>query len=209
MSWSRNQHSLVLPVCASSSTSVENRSTDFALIRISGSSSGLHLKLHLLGSASRVRYGGPAQRPRRGVGVRHSPSDDQVSAPTEMITHLQLSLSNQVRIASSPSFTSSGFTSSPSSSPIPLPIAEDCCPSSFERGWLEPSRSSSGIMTPLDIKAIKDLKIMKSCHDFTSTLSIESLVMIRKHFNISGEYALHAPLPRQHPYHKYPGGFDI
>ncbi|RZR70466.1 hypothetical protein BHM03_00000074 [Ensete ventricosum] len=50
---------------------------------------------------------------------------------------------------------------------------------------------------------------MKSCHDFNSTVSLESLAMVWKRFNIPNEYVLHAPGPGQRPYHPCPEGFSI
>ncbi|RZS00986.1 hypothetical protein BHM03_00030785, partial [Ensete ventricosum] len=59
------------------------------------------------------------------------------------------------------------------------------------------------------IKAFQALEVMKSCHDFDSTFSVESLVMVRKHYSIPDEYALHAPSPKQCSYDAYPEGFSI
>ncbi|RWW49658.1 hypothetical protein BHE74_00044141 [Ensete ventricosum] len=50
---------------------------------------------------------------------------------------------------------------------------------------------------------------MKSYHNFDSTMSLESLAMIRERYNIPTKYVLHAPAPGQHPYHSCPGGFSI
>ncbi|RWW12378.1 hypothetical protein GW17_00023957 [Ensete ventricosum] len=50
---------------------------------------------------------------------------------------------------------------------------------------------------------------MKSCHDFDSVVSLESLGTIRKRYSILNEYVLHAPRPEQCPYHPYLGGFGI
>ncbi|RRT68168.1 hypothetical protein B296_00029338 [Ensete ventricosum] len=108
-------------------------------------------------------------------------------------------------MTSSPSLTISGFTSSSSSS-VPPPRVESCHPSGPAGDRSEPSSSSSGILTRSDIKAIRAMEIMKSHHDFDSTLSVESLVLIRKRFSILDEYALHAPLPEQRSYHELPGG---
>ncbi|RRT55483.1 hypothetical protein B296_00032326 [Ensete ventricosum] len=53
------------------------------------------------------------------------------------------------------------------------------------------------------------LEAIKLCHDFYSTMSIESLAIIRKRYSISAEYVLHALAPRQRPYHTCPEGFSI
>ncbi|RWW09997.1 hypothetical protein GW17_00026488 [Ensete ventricosum] len=50
---------------------------------------------------------------------------------------------------------------------------------------------------------------MKSHHDFDSTVSLESLSSIWKHFSILNKYVLHAPGPGQRSYHSCPGGFSI
>ncbi|RRT76980.1 hypothetical protein B296_00029362 [Ensete ventricosum] len=75
------------------------------------------------------------------------------------------------------------------------------------QGQSEPSSLSSSILTRSDAKAIKAVEIMKSCHDFNSTLSVESLVLIRKLYSILDKYALSASLLGQRSYHEYPRGF--
>ncbi|RZR80551.1 hypothetical protein BHM03_00006598 [Ensete ventricosum] len=120
------------------------------------------------------------------------------------VTHLQSSLSDQVGMASSVSFTSSG----PSSS-IPLPQAEERRPCNPEEGQSKPPSSSSGIMTRTDVRAFKALEIMTLCHDFNSTVSVESLVAVQKCYSIPNEYALYDPLLRKRPYHTYPERFSI
>ncbi|RZS13656.1 hypothetical protein BHM03_00045268 [Ensete ventricosum] len=50
---------------------------------------------------------------------------------------------------------------------------------------------------------------MKSCHYFNSTVSLESLAIIWKHFSILNEYVSHAPAHGQRPYHTCPKGFNI
>ncbi|RZR82496.1 hypothetical protein BHM03_00008938 [Ensete ventricosum] len=111
-------------------------------------------------------------------------------------------------MASSPS-TISGFTSASSSSSVPLPRVGGHRSSGSKSGRFKPCSSSLGIMTQIDIKALKALEVKKSCHDFDSTLTVESVVMVRKHNNILDKYALHAPSSVQCPYHVYPGGFNI
>ncbi|RRT52625.1 hypothetical protein B296_00020393 [Ensete ventricosum] len=61
----------------------------------------------------------------------------------------------------------------------------------------------------MGVRAFKALEIMKSCHNFDSTVSVESLATIQKRYNISNEYTLHAPLLGQCSYHTYPEGFSI
>ncbi|RRT58750.1 hypothetical protein B296_00006737 [Ensete ventricosum] len=64
-------------------------------------------------------------------------------------------------------------------------------------------------MTLANVRAFKALEIMKSCHDFNSSMSIESLAVIRDYYSISSEYVLYAPLLGQRPYHIYLEGFSI
>ncbi|RRT84940.1 hypothetical protein B296_00012679 [Ensete ventricosum] len=111
-------------------------------------------------------------------------------------------------MASSPS-TISGFTSAPSSSSVPLPQVGGHRSSGSKSGRFKPCSSSLGIMTQTDIKALKASEVKKSCHDFDSTLTVEYVVMVRKHNNILDEYALHASSSVQCPYHVYHGGFSI
>ncbi|RWW86747.1 hypothetical protein BHE74_00004471, partial [Ensete ventricosum] len=96
-----------------------------------------------------------------------------------------------------------------SSSSVPPPWAESGRPYGSEAGQPESSSSSSSVMTPMDVRAFKTLEIMKSCHDFDSTMSVESLVAIRERYSIPSKYALHAPLPGQHLYNTHPDGFSI
>ncbi|RZS19380.1 hypothetical protein BHM03_00051768 [Ensete ventricosum] len=81
-------------------------------------------------------------------------------------------------------------------------------------GWCSvrqsgPLSSSSGVMTRADVKALQALEVMKSCHDFDSIVSLESLATIRKRYSIPDEYILHVPGPGQRPYHPCPEGFSI
>ncbi|RRT66866.1 hypothetical protein B296_00009104 [Ensete ventricosum] len=64
-------------------------------------------------------------------------------------------------------------------------------------------------MTQANVKALSALEVMKSCHDFDSTVSLESLATIQKHFSIPNEYVLHAPRPRQRPCHPCLEGFSV
>ncbi|RWV92940.1 hypothetical protein GW17_00044640, partial [Ensete ventricosum] len=79
----------------------------------------------------------------------------------------------------------------------------------YSLGKSGPQSLSSGIMAGADAKALQALEAMKLHHDFDSTMSHESLVAVRKRFSIPNEYVLHAPGPRQQPYHSCPGGFSI
>ncbi|RZS23287.1 hypothetical protein BHM03_00056193 [Ensete ventricosum] len=69
------------------------------------------------------------------------------------------------------------------------------------------SGSSSGVPTPIDAKSQRDLEVMKACHDFDLAVTEGSLTVIRKHYSIAEEYALHALLPEQQPYNL--GSFEL
>ncbi|RWW21402.1 hypothetical protein BHE74_00018334 [Ensete ventricosum] len=102
---------------------------------------------------------------------------------------------DQVEMFSSSSFsTSLSFTSS-SSGPSPSIVY-----SSSGSPEVEVLSSSSRDMSPMDAKAFKALGVMRLCHDYDSVMTNELLVKVRKRYNISNEYALHAPFARQRPY---------
>ncbi|RZR89690.1 hypothetical protein BHM03_00017454 [Ensete ventricosum] len=67
--------------------------------------------------------------------------------------------------------------------------------------------SSSGALTSMDVRALKALEVMKSCHDWI--LSVELLSVVREHYSIPSEYVLHAPALGQQPYDSFPNGFSI
>ncbi|RWW70935.1 hypothetical protein BHE74_00021361 [Ensete ventricosum] len=67
--------------------------------------------------------------------------------------------------------------------------------------------SSSGALTSMDVRALKALEVMKSCHDWI--LSVELLSAVREHYSILSEYVLHAPALGQQPYDSFPNGFSI
>ncbi|RRT68086.1 hypothetical protein B296_00038635 [Ensete ventricosum] len=52
----------------------------------------------------------------------------------------------------------------------------------------------------MDAKALKTLEAMEYCHDLDSVMIEGSLAIIPACYNVSEEYAMHAPLPRQRPY---------
>ncbi|RZR81465.1 hypothetical protein BHM03_00007693 [Ensete ventricosum] len=64
-------------------------------------------------------------------------------------------------------------------------------------------------MTGAESKVLQALEVMKSLHDFDSTICLESLGSVRKRFSIPNEYVLDAPRSGQRPYHPCPGGFGI
>ncbi|RWW61484.1 hypothetical protein BHE74_00031455 [Ensete ventricosum] len=90
-------------------------------------------------------------------------------------------------MASSPSYTTSGLSSAPSSL-IPPPRAKEYHPSGSSGDQSGLASSSSGVMTQVNIKALQALEIMKSCHDFDCTMSLESLATIQKRYSILNEY---------------------
>ncbi|RWV80894.1 hypothetical protein GW17_00057760 [Ensete ventricosum] len=57
------------------------------------------------------------------------------------------------------------------------------------------SETLSGVPSSTDTKALRDLEVMRVCHDFDSIVIEGSLAAIRKHYSIQEEYAMHALLP--------------
>ncbi|RWW78336.1 hypothetical protein BHE74_00013485 [Ensete ventricosum] len=57
------------------------------------------------------------------------------------------------------------------------------------------------------VLALQALEVMKSCDDFDSTMSLESLATIRWRYSIPSEYVL--PALGQCPCHPCPGGFNF
>ncbi|RZS12659.1 hypothetical protein BHM03_00044149 [Ensete ventricosum] len=113
-----------------------------------------------------------------------------------------------VGIASTPSFSVSSFSSS-LSSPVP-PSREERRRSNDSSGNQSvPESSSSSVMTRDEAKVLQALEVMKSLHDFDSTICLESLRSVRKRFSIPNEYVLHAHRSGQRPYHPCPGGFGV
>ncbi|RRT84222.1 hypothetical protein B296_00000137 [Ensete ventricosum] len=88
-------------------------------------------------------------------------------------------------MSSSPSFSVSSFSSVPSSLVAPL-REEECRPSGSLGDQSSPQSLSSGIMTGADVKALQALEVMKSYHDFDSTVNLESLHDARQSPNRRG-----------------------
>ncbi|RZR70765.1 hypothetical protein BHM03_00001345 [Ensete ventricosum] len=63
-----------------------------------------------------------------------------------------------------------------------------------------PSGASSGPPSPVDVRALRDLEVMKADHDLDTTVTEGSLAIIRERYNIPIEYGLHVPQPGQRPY---------
>ncbi|RRT84341.1 hypothetical protein B296_00003616 [Ensete ventricosum] len=53
------------------------------------------------------------------------------------------------------------------------------------------SVASSRAPSPVDAKALQDLQVIKTCHDFDSTVSEGSLVAIRERYSILGMQSHH------------------
>ncbi|RRT67474.1 hypothetical protein B296_00014593 [Ensete ventricosum] len=106
----------------------------------------------------------------------------------------RLFTSDQVGMASSPSLSVSNFSSA-LSSPIPSPRVGEARPSGSSGGQSGPSSLSSGVMTRADVKALQALEVMKLYHDFDSSVSLESLAIIRKYYCIPNEYPADPPSP--------------
>ncbi|RRT80532.1 hypothetical protein B296_00017033 [Ensete ventricosum] len=53
--------------------------------------------------------------------------------------------------------------------------------------------------SPVDAKSLRDLEVMKSCHDVTWVVIEESFGLIRERYSIPEEYVLRASLPDARP----------
>ncbi|RZS22313.1 hypothetical protein BHM03_00055066 [Ensete ventricosum] len=113
-------------------------------------------------------------------------------------------------MASTPSFSVSSFSSSLSSH-VPPSREKRRRSNDSSRNQSVPESSSSGVsvMTGAEAKVLQALEVMKSLHDFDSTICLESLGSVRRRFSIPNEYVLHAPRSGQRPYHPCPRGFNI
>ncbi|RWW44511.1 hypothetical protein BHE74_00049719 [Ensete ventricosum] len=92
------------------------------------------------------------------------------------------------------------MTSSDSSSVIRVissPGARGVSQSDLEAS---PSGASSGPPSSVDLRALRDLEVMKADHDLDTTVTEGSLAVIRERYNISIEYGLHVPQPGQRPF---------
>ncbi|RWW60686.1 hypothetical protein BHE74_00032337 [Ensete ventricosum] len=62
------------------------------------------------------------------------------------------------------------------------------------------SGTSSEVPSLIDARALRDLEVMKTFHDFKSAVTEGALVAIHKCYSIPEEYMRHAPLSEQRPY---------
>ncbi|RZS28870.1 hypothetical protein BHM03_00062521 [Ensete ventricosum] len=62
------------------------------------------------------------------------------------------------------------------------------------------SGTSSGPLSSVDSRALRDLEVMKADHDLDMAVTEESLVVIRERYNIPVEYELHVPQLGQRPF---------
>ncbi|RZS05263.1 hypothetical protein BHM03_00035732 [Ensete ventricosum] len=95
---------------------------------------------------------------------------------------------------------------SSSSSSVPSPRVRGGSPNNTE---VETLGSSSSVMTPMDMKALKASGIIKSCQDFDLVVSAQCLVVIRERYSIPDKFVLHALLLRQRSYDLFPNGFSV
>ncbi|RWW19352.1 hypothetical protein GW17_00016600 [Ensete ventricosum] len=63
-----------------------------------------------------------------------------------------------------------------------------------------PSGASSGPPSPVDVRALRDLEVMKADHDLDTAVTEGSLAAIRERYSIPTEYGLHVPQSGQRPY---------
>ncbi|RRT78693.1 hypothetical protein B296_00011607 [Ensete ventricosum] len=104
-------------------------------------------------------------------------------------------LTDQVGMASTPSFSVSSFSSSLSSH-VPPSREKRRRSIDFSGNQSVPESSSSGVMTGAEAKVLQALEVIKSLHDLDSTICLESLGSVRRRFSIPDEYVLHAPRSR-------------
>ncbi|RRT31145.1 hypothetical protein B296_00056559, partial [Ensete ventricosum] len=62
------------------------------------------------------------------------------------------------------------------------------------------SRASSGPLSPVDARVLRDLEVMMSDHNLNTAVTEGSLDVIRERYSIPTEYGLHVPQPGQRPY---------
>ncbi|RRT62182.1 hypothetical protein B296_00005149 [Ensete ventricosum] len=62
------------------------------------------------------------------------------------------------------------------------------------------SGASSGPPSPVDMRVLRDLEVMKANNDLDTAVTKGSLTVIRERYNIPVEYGLHVPQPGQRPY---------
>ncbi|RZS21478.1 hypothetical protein BHM03_00054140 [Ensete ventricosum] len=65
---------------------------------------------------------------------------------------------------------------------------------------LRSSGASSGPLSLVDARVLRDLEVMKAGHDLDTTVIEGSLTAIRERYNISTECGLHVPRSGQRPY---------
>ncbi|RWW54345.1 hypothetical protein BHE74_00039080 [Ensete ventricosum] len=74
----------------------------------------------------------------------------------------------------------------------------------FANSSKEPEASSSGAslgpLSPIDVRVLRDLKVIKVGHDLDTEVIEGSLAAIREWYNIPIKYGLHVPHPGQHLY---------
>ncbi|RZR81772.1 hypothetical protein BHM03_00008067 [Ensete ventricosum] len=93
-----------------------------------------------------------------------------------------------------------GITSSDSSSSVRIISS----PGSGGASQGDPEASSSGVSSgppsPVDVRFLSDLEVMKVDHDLDTAVTEGSLAVIRGRYSIPTEYGLHVPWPGQRPY---------
>ncbi|RRT35672.1 hypothetical protein B296_00046173, partial [Ensete ventricosum] len=94
-----------------------------------------------------------------------------------------------VRVTSSDSSSSVRVISSPGSGGVSQSDPE-----------ASSSGASSGPLSPVDSRALRDLEVMKADHDLDTAVTEGSLAVIRERYSIPAEYGLHVPQPGQRPF---------
>ncbi|RWW36697.1 hypothetical protein BHE74_00058264, partial [Ensete ventricosum] len=84
-----------------------------------------------------------------------------------------------------------GMTSSDSSSSVRVISSPGPRGASQSDPEASPSGASSGPLSSIDSRALRDLEVMKADHDLDTAVTEGSLVVIREWYNIPAEYGLH------------------
>ncbi|RWW38756.1 hypothetical protein BHE74_00055982, partial [Ensete ventricosum] len=92
-------------------------------------------------------------------------------------------------------FEQVGMTSSDSSSSVRVISSPGSGGVSQSDPEASPLGASSGLPSPIDSRALRDLEVMKADHDLDTTVTEGSLAVIRERYSIPTEYGLHVLQP--------------
>ncbi|RWW61233.1 hypothetical protein BHE74_00031712, partial [Ensete ventricosum] len=90
-------------------------------------------------------------------------------------------------------FEQVGMTSSDSSSSVRVISSPGSRGVSQSDPEASSSGASSGPLSSVDSRALRDLEVMKADHDLDTAVTEGSLVVIKERYSIPAEYGLHVP----------------